>query len=175
MATNLNELTMTDYIGMGKEIIANMVKILPEPVDSTILVVGKEKVFQIVLTGTVPNDPDAKGATLAMAKKVAKEENASAVLIFGDLWVGWTDAKDTKLHDRINQIGMEEAHRQGLVKKREALWCKIMTRTHEDKIFLQYYRRENDGRDIVIEEEEEPNYQMSIGRMSDFFPPQATA
>ena len=175
MTANLETMTMTEYIGMAKELMTNMVKRLPEPVDTTILVVGKENIFHFVMTGEVPNNARAKSGVVALAKEAVKRENASAVLIFGDLWLAEAPIEDEKLRERIDAIGLEEAGRLGLVKHREALWCKIMTRTQGEKVFLQFYRRENGGRDIVIEEAKEPAFQMGVGRMSDFFPPLATA
>jgi hypothetical protein len=161
---------MDVFLATARGIIDELVKTLPDPVTTTITVLAGDKIFPIIMVGETTNSSRAKEKASEMARKLVKEHNAEAVLVSGDMLFTQVSTKDPSLIKRIDAIGIEAAHELGLVKRREALWCNIETRTQGKKALYRFYRRENDGRDIIVEEEWQPPVgAISMGRMLNFF------
>jgi len=120
----------------------------------------------------VSNDTDAKAALAASVREMVVKQNALAVGVLSDVWLGWLNWQDRELVDVVNRRGTAWAEKEGLLKRREALMYNIVTPIQTVQLNW-FYKRE--GEKITFEEKQQMNPQQGIGRFAEFFPPQKSA
>jgi hypothetical protein len=165
---------MDELVEMGWSLLDKEVATLQE--DGCICMkffVVSDNRFDVVMSPQpeVANDPEAKEAIFALVKSHAREHSADAVCVLSDVYIGHRSMKDLPKEklDQIMEVGMLEAERRGLIKKREALIMSISTRL-QTVMLVQYYRREeNKGKERIVLEEKELKDSPGTGRLASFF------
>ena len=166
---------MEYFIDLGKSMIEKSTHQLVDGFDLTMYVISDEAIAMVALPPMGSNSPGMKQAAADFAKKLVEERNAVAVIAISDTRIAQQKVKDMETALLIAQMSIPEAEAAGLVIKREAIYCKIETRSQGRMAMCQFYRRENEGNIVLEELKIMPNDFKSMGRISDFFPQQANA
>jgi hypothetical protein len=120
------------------------------------------------------NSGKAKERLAQLASADVKARNADAVLVVSDAWMGVTTSTDKKTIERINEMGLPRAHALGLIKKTEALICKIQVRgSIEQANLVWHYDRDINDKITMGKRDVKRGY--FEGRFSRFFEPETEA